>query len=580
MPSPNTFSPSAEIDEDVAMGENLGLSSTKSIFKPLEEYIIRTFGTFEGLNSAFTIGRPRLRPTHANTDPLLQTSSSRRPTAPAKLGGAPLPELDAKTLLMGDLGESALWWAGEEENIEPTKNRAAKPVANMYNDLVNSKSPRITWEEVDMWYKLVLLVGVNWEERLSPSFGLSTSERSEISASISEARAHVQRTILKASENLLRRPGRPLSNGSDMRFFIILLANPLLYPTSVSSLSAHIARTNPTAGLLQTPGIDAMPQSPSKKRLVGVWEQGYAYGIVKRIMGLLSNLSNDCHRFLLSWFSRYNETRFKELVGLLQAFVNHRLEKQHSRKRSNNKNDGTTSMIPGLANNSEASAQLHAALGLTTSVKAADADAKLPSYTADWQIKAAARIMSLLFAANKSFHGERSSPPDAQDVDANAISRRNMKHHGQLLSTSDFYNSMVDQADMVIDFDAWETSRDRFTFCQYPFLLSVASKIKIMEHDARRQMAVKEREAFFNSILRDQNLDRHIMLKVRRDCLAEDSLKSISAVVGAGQEEIKKGLRVQFVGEEGVDAGGLRKEWFLLLIREIFDPAHGQLTEP
>jgi len=476
---------------------------------------------------------------------------------------------------MGDLGESALWWAGEEENMEPIKQPRSKPAAvkQPHNDLVNSKSPKINWEEVNAWYKLVLLAGMDWEERLPPSFRMSPAERSEITTSVSEARAHVQRTILKASENLLRRPGRPLSETSDMRFLVILLANPLLYPTSVSPLSAHIARANPVAGLLQTPSTDRTPQSPTKKRAIGTWEQGSAYGIVKRIMGLLSNLSNECHRYLLSWFSRYNEVPFRELIGLLQAFVNHRLERQHTRKRSNN-NNGAASMIPGLANNSEASAQLHAALGLTSQVKAAETE--LPSYTADWQIKSVARIMSLLFSANKSFHGERSSPLDAQDLDPNAISRRNMKHHGQLLSTTDFYNSMVDQADIVTDFDAWETSRDRFTFCQYPFLLSVGSKIKIMEHDARRQMAVKEREAFFNSILRDQNLDRHIMLKVRRDCLAEDSLKTISAVVGTGQEEIKKGLRVQFVGEEGVDAGGLRKEWFLLLVREIFDPSHGE----
>ena len=52
-------------------------------------------------------------------------------------------------------------------------------------------------------------------------------------------------------------------------------------------------------------------------------------------------------------------------------------------------------------------------------------------------------------------------------------------------------------------------------------------------------------------------------------------LRRISEVVGAGQGDIKKGLKIEFIGEEGVDAGGLRKEWFLLLIREVFDEAHG-----
>jgi hypothetical protein len=55
-----------------------------------------------------------------------------------------------------------------------------------------------------------------------------------------------------------------------------------------------------------------------------------------------------------------------------------------------------------------------------------------------------------------------------------------------------------------------------------------------------------------------------------------DRLRRISEVVGAGQGDIKKGLKIEFIGEEGVDAGGLRKEWFLLLIREVFDEAHGE----
>jgi E3 ubiquitin-protein ligase HECTD2 len=54
-----------------------------------------------------------------------------------------------------------------------------------------------------------------------------------------------------------------------------------------------------------------------------------------------------------------------------------------------------------------------------------------------------------------------------------------------------------------------------------------------------------------------------------------DRLRRISEVVGSGQGDIKKGLKIEFIGEEGIDAGGLRKEWFLLLIREAFDEAHG-----
>lgn len=40
--------------------------------------------------------------------------------------------------------------------------------------------------------------------------------------------------------------------------------------------------------------------------------------------------------------------------------------------------------------------------------------------------------------------------------------------------------------------------------------------------------------------------------------------------------DLKKKLKVTFVGEAGLDMGGLTKEWFLLLIRQIFHPDYGK----
>jgi ubiquitin-protein ligase E3 A len=38
---------------------------------------------------------------------------------------------------------------------------------------------------------------------------------------------------------------------------------------------------------------------------------------------------------------------------------------------------------------------------------------------------------------------------------------------------------------------------------------------------------------------------------------------------------LKKQLKVQFVGEEAVDEGGVQKEFFQLVVREIFDTKYG-----
>ncbi|KAI9681396.1 MAG: putative E3 ubiquitin-protein ligase [Caeruleum heppii] len=186
--------------------------------------------------------------------------------------------------------------------------------------------------------------------------------------------------------------------------------------------------------------------------------------------------------------------------------------------------------------------------------------------------------MALLYTANNTggpgrldltFNADNVSPREGWG------DRHKIRNQGQILPTHAFYNTLLDYADLISDFETWESRRGDFCFCQYPFFLSIWAKIHIMEHDARRQMEIKAREAFFNSIINSRAVSQYLVLRVRRDCLVEDSLRGVSEVVGAGQEEIKKGLRIEFLGEEGVDGGGLRKEWFLLLVRDVFDPNHG-----
>lgn len=43
------------------------------------------------------------------------------------------------------------------------------------------------------------------------------------------------------------------------------------------------------------------------------------------------------------------------------------------------------------------------------------------------------------------------------------------------------------------------------------------------------------------------------------------------------QHDLKKRVKVTFTGEPGLDMGGLTKEWFLLLMKEIFRPEYGNI---
>eukprot|EP00069_Balaena_mysticetus_P011831 bmy_07307T0 len=63
-------------------------------------------------------------------------------------------------------------------------------------------------------------------------------------------------------------------------------------------------------------------------------------------------------------------------------------------------------------------------------------------------------------------------------------------------------------------------------------------------------------------------------MKVRRTHLVSDSLDELTRK----RADLKKKLKVTFVGEAGLGMGGLTKEWFLLLIRQIFHPDYGMFT--
>jgi len=248
--------------------------------------------------------------------------------------------------------------------------------------------------------------------------------------------------------------------------------------------------------------------------------------------------------------------------------------------------DPTAGLIPSISGSGRStSAALHAALGVSGQpLKKKDGKPQPVIYNDDWQIKAAARVMALVFSANNIGLSRRGDTRPLAVLEtghsAGLVARERAHSHGQILPTSDFYNTLLDYSDLIADFEAWEARRGKFAFCQYPFFLSIWAKIQIMEHDARRQMEVKAREAFFDSIMTHKNVNQYLVLQIRRDCLVEDSLKGVSEVVGSGGEEIKKGLRIEFRGEEGIDAGGLRKEWFLLLVRDVFNPEHGESPLP
>ena len=124
-----------------------------------------------------------------------------------------------------------------------------------------------------------------------------------------------------------------------------------------------------------------------------------------------------------------------------------------------------------------------------------------------------------------------------------------------------------------------------FTLFDYIWLFNPSAKNDIIRLFNTKQ----QKDQFFKSLNQRRNnrdfdigfleafLNRNkfnLLLNIRRDHLIEDTLNEVSKPDVNLQSELK----VKFAGEQGVDEGGVRKEFFILLIRQIFDPNYGMFS--
>jgi len=125
-----------------------------------------------------------------------------------------------------------------------------------------------------------------------------------------------------------------------------------------------------------------------------------------------------------------------------------------------------------------------------------------------------------------------------------------------------------------------------FTLLDYIWLFNPAAKneIIILFNDRQRKSEIiksvnQARESrppllFGLGGILISSKDLFLMINVHRNNLIEDTLNEVSKPGIKLQNPIK----VRFIGEQGVDEGGVRKEFFLLFIRQIFDPDYGMFN--
>ena len=441
----------------------------KTIFRPLEDYIVASYGDYRCLNSSFSTARPT-HPGRAQSESNIVTPPP-EPADDLKLSPIDLSQIDGKTLLLGDIGENSTWWTGKLGRNTSDKAFKRKRIGEGSKRTVSSKSPNINWTDVNKWYELVHTAGDDWQTKMhllkgdAPGFALERLEGftniEDIEDDLVEAREHTIRALLKVTENVLKRPSRPLNEPNDLRFLLIVLANPSLYPSSPKrrrAVSYGMEGAGRTPSGKQRMSYAGSPKKLSPQKSTG--REGPPHtGLLKRVLGLLANSTDACHRYLIGWFSRFNEEHLTKIVDAVASFVTHRIARRSNRPHSKSMlADG--GLIPDLSGSAmSTSAQLHSAMGLSGSVKKAGNDSdQEPSYAGDWQVKAAAKLMSLLFAANNIWQGKRRRGDERLDSALSASPQARAKRSGQLMHTSSFYNTLLDYQDMIADFKVWNRS--------------------------------------------------------------------------------------------------------------------------
>ncbi|OTF72070.1 E3 ubiquitin-protein ligase HERC4-like protein [Euroglyphus maynei] len=159
------------------------------------------------------------------------------------------------------------------------------------------------------------------------------------------------------------------------------------------------------------------------------------------------------------------------------------------------------------------------------------------------------------------------------------------------ISHKDFYiHGISDWFDLKYDYYLWKSNRKKqpnvFFLCNYAFIFDPPAKTIILSADSEIQQNSAANLSIQKQILMSIPVDGtihvnpYIDISVRRDNILEDTIHQLCLFSRYREADLKKPLRVLFSGEEAIDAGrGMKKEFFLLVMKEMLDQKYGMFIE-
>lgn len=122
------------------------------------------------------------------------------------------------------------------------------------------------------------------------------------------------------------------------------------------------------------------------------------------------------------------------------------------------------------------------------------------------------------------------------------------------------------------------TREGHFSFLGHAFVLTPAVKALGLYYDNRIRMYSERHLSVIQMLVGGEPSNPYLRISVRRDQLIDDALQKLHYFATENPSSLKKQLVVEFEGEQGIDEGGVSKEFFQLVVEEIFNPDLAMFT--
>ncbi|KAK9686107.1 hypothetical protein K7432_015271 [Basidiobolus ranarum] len=263
----------------------------------------------------------------------------------------------------------------------------------------------------------------------------------------------------------------------------------------------------------------------------------YSESLLRKLAEVLSQVSGSARSVLLQWFSTYDAPGFLNIINMFHDY---------------------------LGNHFQSNPRL------------------------DDPAACATKVLGLLYDANETSRPEHIVSPGAF-YNTVLSSTMNIKDEYRLWKKSIELDGKVSLGSSV-------RKISKFSYFNYPFLFDPSAKSLIFHVDAVCQMSKKYEDACVHHALVlhaqrfmqdsqkatriEESLRRltcpYFILEIRREYFIQDTLTQVEAKA----KNLKKPLKIRFIngGEEGIDKGGVQKEFFQKLVAKLLDPVFGMFV--